>query len=1033
MSGFNTFPDSPVARAHPCRRLAAAALATIVIGTALEAAGVERAMSQYLRDQWGSERGYPGGPVYAIAQGADGYLWIGAEKGLVRFDGLSFRLFEPKGLTAGAGPTVFGVTAASDGSVWVRPRGVELLRLQDGAFESLLPGLGSPSSVVSAMQRGRGARMLLATLSRGALAYDNGRFDVIAAPDAMPSSSFVIAIAEGANGEVWLGTRGAGLLRAERGRVTRITEGLPDLKVNCLLPDGSGELWIGTDKGIARWTGSVITREGIPDPLQGLPALAMIRDRGSNVWIAAGARGLLRMNARGMVAPADPAGPATRHVSTVFEDRDGNLWVGTDRGVERWRDPVFTTFSTAQGLPGDGVGPIYVDRGGRTWFAPTTGGLFWIEDGVVRRADAAELDRDVIYSIDGGGDEVWIGRQRGGLTRLRPSTGGIGLERFTHRHGLAQDSVYAVRLARDGAVWAGTLSGGASRFKEGTFTTYTARDGLASNTVAAILEARDGTVWFGTPGGLSAWSRGAWRTFTTRDGLPANDVNTLFEDSTGTLWVGTTAGAALVRDGRVSALRGAPAPSGSIHGFAEDGLGFLWITTADSIVSAKREAWLAAPDALAAVRRYGTADGLLALESVKRHRTLLADSGGRIWVALTRGLAVADPAAAGSHTLPALTHVESLTVDGDPVALVPPIKVASSRRRVALSYSGLSLSVPERVMFRYRLDGFDRDWSEPVPDRQAVYTNLRPGPYRFRVLASNSDGVWNGAESTLAFAVQPMFWQTAPFQALMVALCAAAGWGLYRLRLLQMARRLQVRFDERLAERTRIAQELHDTLLQGFLSASMQLHVAADALPGDSPVRSQLGRVLDLMGRVIEEGRNAVRGLRAGSSAAHDLEGAFSEIPGEFAGGPFPAFRVIVEGRSRRLTAAIRDEVYRIGREAVVNAFRHAGAERIEIELEYAARELRLFVRDDGRGMPAEAMPSAADGHWGITGMHERAERVGATLRIRSRAAAGTEVELRVPGHLAFERDPSDRTRWRPHVLRQISDAPPPERQEKQP
>ena len=988
------------------------ALVAVCFGATPGALDGGRAMSQYIRDQWGGDKGFPGGPVYAITQTADGYLWIGAEKGLVRFDGLTFHLFEPKGTTTSAGPTVLGVAPAADGSVWARLRGQALVRYHQGALENILSSTGPPESVVSAMSRGRGDTMLLATLARGALANRDGRFDQVAPAAAL--GSFVIAMAEARDGGFWLGTRDAGLLRVQGGAVQPITQGLPDLKVNCLLAGDDGELWVGTDKGIARWNGAEMTRSGIPAALHAVPALAMIRDQASNLWIAAGRSGLVRLTSQG-IATVDSDERSDRHVSAVFEDRDGNLWVGTDRGIERWRDPVFTAYSVAEGLPSGGTGPIYVDHTGRVWFAPTMGGLGWLRDGVVHTVSQAGLDRDVVYSIDGAADDVWVGRQRGGVTRLRASPAGLQIERFTKADGLAEDSVYAVMRASDGAVWAGTLSGGATRIKNREFTTYTKASGLASNSVSAIAEGSDGTIWFATPDGLSALSRGGWRTYTTRHGLPSNDVSTLLYDRGGHLWIGTGSGLALFQDGEI---RGFPDGPSALHvaifGLAVDRNAFLWVNTADRALRVNRDALLHAGFTDADVRQYGVADGLLARESVKRHRTIVADSRGRIWLTMRRGISVADPDLAEGRALPALTIIEAMSADGVQMDVHRPISIPSSRRRVAFAYTGLSLSVPERVMYRYRLDGFDADWSRPVAGRQVEYTNLGPGDYRFRVIASNSDGRWNGPEAVLSFAVQPLFWQTASFQTLALLLLALAGWGVYRLRMLQLARQLNVRFEERLTERTRIAQELHDTLLQGFVSASMQLHVAADRLPDDSPAKAPIGRVLDLMARVMEEGRNAVRGLRSPSTAPQDLEQAFSGIQQELAPGAEAAYRVIVEGRPRPLNPAVRDEVYRIGREGLVNAFRHSNATNVELELEYRPQELRLFVRDDGRGIDPEAARSAIDGHWGITGMRERAERIGGTLKIRSRSAAGTEVELRVPGRAAFHREPPATTEKHP-------------------
>jgi signal transduction histidine kinase len=249
----------------------------------------------------------------------------------------------------------------------------------------------------------------------------------------------------------------------------------------------------------------------------------------------------------------------------------------------------------------------------------------------------------------------------------------------------------------------------------------------------------------------------------------------------------------------------------------------------------------------------------------------------------------------------------------------------------------------------------------------------------------------------------PPFWQTTWFRVACMLAGVAGILALYRLRMQQLANQLNLRFEERLAERTHIARELHDTLLQGFVSASMQLHIVAERLPADSPARDSLARVLDLMGRVIEEGRNAVRGLRSSSGATHDLEQAFSGIHQELGVAEPTEYRVIIDGRARPLKPIIRDEVYRIGREALVNAFRHSGAKSVELELEYASNELRMLVRDDGRGIDPQVVRSGSDGHWGIAGMRERAESIGAGFRIRSRAAAGTEVELTVPGGIAFD------------------------------
>jgi signal transduction histidine kinase len=351
----------------------------------------------------------------------------------------------------------------------------------------------------------------------------------------------------------------------------------------------------------------------------------------------------------------------------------------------------------------------------------------------------------------------------------------------------------------------------------------------------------------------------------------------------------------------------------------------------------------------------------------------------------------------------ALVQIQAMWADDASLDLREPIRVPAGHQRVTFHFAGLSLAMNERVRYRYRLDGFDRAWSAMTAARDAVYTNLGPGTYQFRVMATNGEGLWNGTEAALGFAIAPALWQTNAFRLAVLLACAVGTWALLRLRTRQVARQISGRFEERLAERTRIAQELHDTLLQGLVSASMQLHVAAEQVPAELPVKKSIDRVLRLMETVVGEGRNAVKGLRSSVSSRDDLEQALSRVPEELGIPQESNFRVIIEGAPRPVQPVMRDELYRIGREAVVNALRHSGAQNVEVQLEYGSDELRMLVRDDGCGIDPQVLESGREGHWGIPGMRERAGRVGAVLRLWSRAAAGTEVELSIPGRLAFE------------------------------
>jgi len=1002
--------------------LAGLAAAGFVI--AARAAEPDRALSQYIRNRWGTERGFPGGPVYAITQTADGYLWIGTEKGLVRFDGLNFQLIQHANTPALPDGPILGLTADAEGNLWIRLRGPNVLRYRDGKFENVLRDIEPGEVGVTAMCRGKNGGILLSGLITGTVSYSQGSVLRLAPRVNLPNF-LVISMAETPGGDIWIGTRDTGLFYLSEGQLVAVAAGLPDRKINCLLPISDRELWIGTDNGVVRWNGTEITRAGVPPALSRIQALAMIRDRDANVWVSTSG-GLLRLDASGIASIDQRNYRPSEGVTALFEDREGNIWVGSTQGIERLRDSDFMTYSVAEGMPSESNGPVYADAEERTWFAPSAGGLYWLRGGQIGRVTTAGLDRDVVYSIAGGKGELWVGRQRGGLTRLRYRDGSYKADTYTQAEGLAQNSVYAVHQNRDGSVWAGTLSGGVSRFIDGRFTTYTTANGLASNTVAAILESADGTMWFATPNGLSALSKGRWQVYTVRDGLPSENANCLFEDSTGVLWIGTVEGLAFFNSAGIQIPANTPAPlHEQILGLAEDRNGWLWITTANHLLRVKRDSLLSGGLTDVDVREYGLADGLQGLEGVKRHQSVVAGLQGRIWFSMNRGLSVVDSSRLTGSSPPALVRIQTISADGRSVDLQEPVYIPAARQRLAFSYAGLSLSVPERVKYRYMLDGFDHQWSEPVATPEAIYTNLSPGVYRFRVIASNSDGLWNSTEAMIRFEIEPEFWQTWWFQLSGILVFMLSVLAFYRFRLHRLTRQLNVRFEERLAERTRIAQELHDTLLQGFLSAAMQLDVAADHLPAESPARPMLSHVLQLMRQVIDEGRNAVQGLRSSNrSGSFNLEQAFSLIQEELAIQAPIGFRVIVEGRPRALHPIIRDEVYRIGHEALVNAFRHSAARSIEVEVAYLANHLRLLVRDDGRGIDPQVLRSGLDGHWGLSGMRERAERIGARLKVRSRAASGTEVDLTVPGHVAFQ-DPSSLRplRWFAKFYRRKADA----------
>jgi ligand-binding sensor domain-containing protein/signal transduction histidine kinase len=1013
-------------------------LKNVLVGLALvcsaysaRAIDPNRAISQYMQDRWGSEKGFTGGSVSAIAQTADGYLWIGTEKGLIRFDGLSFRTFQQASPTSFQIGPVRGLLTDAQGNLWILLQSTKILRYHDGEFEL---GRDEAEVGITSVLRRRDGSVLLSSLALGTLIYRAGKFETLDSQTERSNSaqtmtvdelssrlswatgvtphrfaepdSAVISMAETADGKVWLGTQDRGLFYLDKGRISAAANGLPAKKINCLLALENQELWIGTDRGVARWNGKEVTQTGVPSSLKHVQVLAMIRDRDSNIWLGTDA-GLFRYNTNGVSTEERPL-QSHAGVAALLEDREGNLWTGGAAGVERLRDSAFVTFTTVDGLPSDRNGPVYVDSEGRTWFAPLDGGLYWLKDGKSRSVTDAGFARDVVYSISGREHELWIGRQRGGLTVLSDKGRSFTSRTYTQAEGLAQNSVYAVHQSRDGTVWAGTLSGGVSEFKGGHFTNYTTANGISSDAVTSIAEGADETMWFATPNGLNRLSKGDWRILTVSDGLPSANLNCLLADSEGVVWIGSAAGLAYVVSDRVHVPRDAPdALREQVFGIAEDRSGGIWIATSNHVLRVNRDKLLGMGTSDTDVREYGLADGLKGIEGVKRDRSVFADVGGKIWFSMNRGLSVVDPSRTTNNSAPALVHLEAVSADGNLIGARGPIRISSARQRITFSYTGLSLSNSERVRYRYRLDGFDRDWSDPVTTRTAIYTNLSPGSYHFRVVASNSDGVWNSAEATLPLVVYPLWWQTWWFRISVLLIGGVVILAFYRSRLNRLARQYNIRLEERIGERTRIAQDLHDTLLQGVLSASMQLHVADDQLSSDSPAKPTVTRVLEVMGQVIDDGRNTLRGLRSSTRDSDNLEQAFSRIPREL-GAPQPIdFRVIVEGRARPVHPAVRDEIYRIGHEALVNAFHHSRASGIEVELEYADNQLRVLVRDNGCGIDPQVLRAGRDGHWGLSGMRERAARIGATLKVWSRTEGGTEVDLSVPSRVAFQHSPS--------------------------
>lgn len=1019
---------------HLFSRYAIVLLGLIVVTTPAQALDPHRAISQYIRDSWKTENGFPGGAVSAIAQAADGYLWIGSEKGLTRFDGLEFRVYaqaEPDGLPFG---TVKQLFTDNSGNLWILLESTKIIRYHDRSFEY---GRDQAQEGITAIGRGRSGSPLFSSLAFGTLTYAGGKFQsLLSSPNASLTSttkayddlssrrswttsvsshhfaepgSPATSIAQTSDGKIWLATEDRGLFYATEHGLSAVPTPQSATDISSLLALDNGVLWVGTEKGLFRWDGKMLTQEGIDPVLRHAHVRAMIRDRDANIWIGT-STGLVRLNEDGIAIDDDTpehSGPVT----ALFEDREGNLWLGRPQGIERLRDSAFITYSIAD-APSESSGPIYVDSNERTWFALfKRGALRWFKGNRGGNVTVDDLNNDVIYSIAGDRNDLWIGRQRGGLTHLLYDGESIAAKTYTQSDGLAENGVYAVYRSRDGSVYAATLSSGVSQYTNGHFTTYTTANGLVSNTVSAIEETADGAKWFGTPTGLSVLRNGQWSSFARINGLPSDNITCLLAAPDGILWIGTVSGLAYLRDGKIHIPSQMYSPlHEAILGMAIDQSGTLWISSSNHVLSVKADKLFSTIPDKAYIHEYGLDDGLAGTQGVKRFKSVVTDAQGRIWFSMNRGLSVVDPVRAAHAPIPAIVQIENVSADGNSIDLRTPVRLPADNHRLTFSYSGVSLSAPERVRFKYKLDGFDEKWSDPVATRSAVYTNLTWGSYKFHVIASNSDGVWDDEGATLDFSIPPRWYQTGMFRILSVLTALLAAWTIYRLRVRQIAKGMSARFDERLAERTRIARELHDTLLQTIQGSKLLAEDALDTATEPERMHGAMKQLSMWLDQAGQEGRAALNSLRTSSIERNDLADSFRRAGEECGNQSSMTVTCSVIGHPRNLHPIVRDEVYRIGFEAIRNACTHSTGSRLEIELKYA-QDLTLRVGDNGIGIDPVIISSGREGHFGLQGMRERAARIGGKVTIASSPESGTHITVVVPGNIIFRKDQIKRRR----------------------
>ncbi|HEX3560655.1 MAG TPA: two-component regulator propeller domain-containing protein [Pyrinomonadaceae bacterium] len=985
-------PDSP----GKCKALFLRLLLLLLIlcGARALALDPHRQLGQFSRRVWQTENGLPQNSVRSVIQTRDGYVWAATEEGLARFDGLGFVVFDKQNTPPLKSNDARAVLEDREGALWVSTAG-GLIRLFKGLGTSFTTQQGLPSDDVELAYEDRAGDIWVGT-SDGLSRFHNGAFDNFTTRDGLAGNS-VQALFEDTEGALWVGTTG-GLSRYRDGRFVSFGagDGLAGASVDAVEQGADGCLWLGTPDGLSCYRDgrfrNYTVREGLPNDR----VISLRADREGSLWVGT-AGGLSRFQGGRFETFGTTEGLAGNIILSIFEDAEGNLWVGTESGgLSQLRDKKFTTYTTAEGLASDLVKSVYEDRKGNIWVGTYGGGLSLLSGGKVTNYTTRDgLASNIVLALaDDAEGSLWVGTPDG-LSRLR----GGKFDTYTSADGLPNDFVRSIHADAEGSLWVGTR-GGLARLKDGVFTSYTTREGLPSDFVGTIYADAQGRLWVGTLGGLSRFADGKFTNYTTRDGLSDNVVISIYGDAEGRLWIGTNgAGLNLFKDEKFKAFTTRDGlPNDTIYRILEDGRGRLWMSCNKGIFRlSKSELEDFAEGRTHALNPvvYGTADGMATREcSGGGQPSGWRGGDGRLWFSTIKGLAMIDPERLASNEQPPPTVVEQFRVDGEPVAPSPGLALAPGKTRFDFYYAGLSFVAPEKVRYKYRLEGFDKDWVDGGDRRVAYYTNLGPGDYRFEVIACNNDGVWSRAPAAFAFRLEPHFYRTLWFYAFCALGLALLAWQVYALRL----RQVRARFGAVLQERNRIAREIHDNLAQEILGVSVQLEIVARLMPSSTgAARTHLDRARALVRSSIAEARRYVWDLRSQSLEDRDLPTALSEMTRRLTAGSGVQTQFQVGGTFRPLPAQVENNLLRIGQEAVNNAVRHARAQTISVQLSFDTGSVRLSVSDDGRGFDPGNHSNGSDGHFGIVGMRERAEEVGGSVNIESGPGEGSEVSVSIP------------------------------------
>lgn len=752
-------------------------------------------VTAYIHDVWRSKDGLPQDTVQAIAQTRDGYLWLGTLEGLARFDGVRFTTFDTGNTPELRHNVVLALSEGQNGELWIGTYGGGLYRHKDGQFKRFSQADGLPSDHVRAVYLAPGGALWIGTTG-GLAKLEDGKLTTLTTKDGLPSDR-VMSIIEDHEGSLWVGTSGGGVARRKDGVFTRfgVAEGLSSDFVWSIHEDRDHAIWISTEGGgLNRYKDGVFSVFNREDGLPSERVMPVLEDRDHNVWIGTDA-GISRLIPDLSIAThSSKTGLAKDNIRALFEDVEGSLWIGaSDGGLNRLRDRRVSVLTARDGLSARSVRTVYEGRDGSVWIGTDGGGLNRLSDGAISVLTTKDglVHNDVWSILEDSGGDLWVGSAGGGISRLR---GGRPFDRLTTKEGLSSDAVSAIYEDRQGRIWIGSQGGGVDRFEHGKIHKGALGPELAGTLVSVLHEDRAGDLWIGTSGaGLFRSSAGSVTRFTTANGLGSDLVLSLHEDARGALWIATSGGGiSLLQNNRISTFR---AKDGLYDDLAyqilEDTRGYLWMSCNRGIYRVKKsdlEDFAAGRLKSFSSQAYGTADGLSSNECNGRIQPAGSRTrDGRLWFPTMDGLVIIDPEKLSSNTRPPPVLVEEVLVDKRPIAseaVVPP-----GRKDIEIRYTALSFAAPSRVLFKYMLVGFDRDWVQAGTRRVAYYTNVPPGEYVFRVIACNEDAIWNEEGAAFSFSLAPHIYQRPWFFGLIALTLALSGFGVHRLRIRRLKRR----------------------------------------------------------------------------------------------------------------------------------------------------------------------------------------------------------------------------------------------------